>query len=349
MDMPAPRLFPEEALARRIADSWMSRHAPESMEWDWGPAVLAYGLLDLYEATGDVRYRNYVDAWARFHAPAYRPIWSDNVAPVASAARLAGWSCDPVFLGLADQAWDYLLHTAPRTAGGGISHLGIFASGAPQLWVDSLFMFGSFLIARGDVFADSAAWNLYADQVLIFAGALQDQSGFFRHALIGETPVPSEPVYWARGNGWIANILPRFLAVWPKSHPDQPAISRIAGDILSAALGAQDESGLWWTVVDRPGKTYLETSAAALFADGLVRGAALGLVDATAAKSAYDRAIEAIKGRIQIVDGAAVVSGTSTGTVPGGFEYYAGVPQTDDIPYGVGAVLLALTSPVSNL
>lgn len=346
--VPSPRVFSEEAPARSIADSWTDRHEPESMAWDWGPAVLAYGLLDLYEATGDERYWVYVDTWARHHAPDYRPIWSDNLAPVASATRLAGWNCDPVFVGLADQAWNYLLHAAPRTVDGGISHLGIFAAGAPQLWVDSLFMFGSYLIARGRVFGDSSAWDLYADQILIFARALQDRSGFFRHALIDERPAPAEPVFWARGNGWIATILPRFLGVLPKTHPDRTESERIAADLLQAALRTQDESGFWRTVPDRPGASYLETSAAALLADGLVRGAALGLVGQAEAAEAYDRAIAAIKTRIRDIDGSAIVSGASIGTIPGDFDNYAGVPQADDIPYGVGAILLAFTSKTSD-
>ncbi|MBI2061621.1 MAG: glycoside hydrolase family 88 protein [Nitrospirae bacterium] len=323
----------------------MKRHAPETLAWDWGPAVLAYGILDLYEATGDSAYRTYVEAWARHHARGYKPIWSDNVAPIAAATRVARWSCDPELLALSDRAWLYLTEEAPRTPSGGISHLGIFASGSVQLWVDSLFMFGSFLLERGRTLDDPAVWDLFASQIRIFSVSLQDAGGFFRHALIEGAPVPSDPVFWARGNGWIANIVPRFLEVMPRSHVERSEIERIASRLLSAVVATQDEGGLWWTVLNRPGESYLETSATALFADGLIRGAALGLVDEADAAVVSGRALSAIKGRIIRRDGMAVVGGTSTGTVPGSFEKYAAVPQKDDVDYGLGAVLMALTSP----
>ncbi|MBI2891411.1 MAG: glycosyl hydrolase, partial [Nitrospirae bacterium] len=53
----------------------------------------------------------------------------------------------------------------------------------------------------------------------------------------------------------------------------------------------------------------------------------------------------ALRARILRLDGSIMVSGTSVGTGPGSFEQYASIPQKDDIHYGVGAVLLALTSP----
>lgn len=340
---PAPRAIADEALARSIADAWIERHPADTMHWDWGPAVLAYGMLDLYEATGDRKYRKYVEDWQRHHAGTFPMIWSDTVAPAAAAARLARWSCDEALLETILRTRAYL-ETAPRSLNGGIGHLGVLQERHPQLWVDSLFMFGSFLMARGELYADTADWDLYAEQILIFAAELQDEGGLYRHALVNEAPWPASAVFWGRGNGWVANIVSRFLTMLPKEHPRYAAIAAMEKKFLAAVLATQDASGLWWTVVNHPGKGYLETSATALFADALRRGAELGLIDRAKAEAARHKALEAVRAKVIDVDGKATVTGTSGPTQPGGLDYYIGLPVDDDIHYGVGSVLLLLTA-----
>jgi unsaturated rhamnogalacturonyl hydrolase len=340
---PASRALAEESLARAIADAWIERHPADTMHWDWGPAVLSYGMLDLYEATGDAKYRRYVEAWQKHHAGKFPMIWSDTVAPASAAARLAAWSCDETLLKTIEVTRAYL-ETAPTTEAGGIGHLGILQEENPQLWVDSLFMFGSFLMARGSLYDTAAAdWDLYAEQILIFAEELQDPSGLFRHALVHEKPFPASAVFWGRGNGWVASILSRFLLILPEEHPRYQAIADVERKLLAGVLKTQDDSGLWWTVVNHPGKGYEETSVTALFADALRRGATLGLVDKSQAADAYSKALEAVRAQVVEIDGLMTVRGTSGPTQPGGLDYYAGLPVDDDVHYGVGAVLLMLT------
>lgn len=109
-------------------------------------------------------------------------------------------------------------------------------------------------------------------------------------------------------------------------------------------IAAQDvDSGLWWQVVNRPGETYLETSATALFAYGLARGVRYGFRD-LALVGAIDAAIAGIETRIRRdAAGRPIVTDVSGPTMVGGFDYYASIPLEEDVPFGVGAVILALT------
>lgn len=341
---PAPRAFADEATARAVADGWIARHTPASMDWDWGPAVLAWAMLDLYEATGEDRYRAFVAAWLAHHAASFPAVWSDTVAPAAAAARIAAWTCDPALLGVVARTDDYL-RDAPRSAGGGIGHLGILQPEHPQLWVDSLFMIGSYWMARHALFGDPADRDAFAAQIRIFADALQNRrTGLFHHALVRERRWPWNDVFWGRGNGWVAAIVGRFLADLPDDHPDHEAIRVIEQQLLGGVVGTQDPSGLWWTVMNAPGVGYTETSASALFAYALRRAAAENWLDPARAGAAADLARAAVLGRLATdADGHVVVTGTSGPTQPGGLEYYAGLPQGDDIDYGVGSVLLMLT------
>lgn len=189
-DPPTPQAFADEATARAVADGWIARHTPESMHWDWGPAVLSWAMLDLYEATGDDRYRDYVTAWLRHHAASFGAVWSDTVAPAAAAARVAAWTCDPALLDAIARTDDYL-RDVPRTAAGGVGHLGRVQPTMPQLWVDSLFMVGSYWMARHELFGDPADRDAYAAQIRIFADELQNRrTGLFHHALVQEHPGP---------------------------------------------------------------------------------------------------------------------------------------------------------------
>jgi unsaturated rhamnogalacturonyl hydrolase len=95
--------------------------------------------------------------------------------------------------------------------------------------------------------------------------------------------------------------------------------------------------------MNRPGESYLETSAAALFAYGMARGYRYGFVDASVLPS-IEAAMRGVTARIVVdPEGVPTVTGVSGPTSVGTFDYYATLATRDDVAYGIGAVLLALT------
>jgi len=114
-------------------------------------------------------------------------------------------------------------------------------------------------------------------------------------------------------------------------------------DQVRGALALQDsETGLWWTIMNRPGEIYQETSGPALFAYGIARAYRYGILGERELAAAL-RAVAGVKKRIQPDEqGRPVVTGISFGTDPTSFEGYAQVEQSDDVNYGVGAAILAL-------
>jgi unsaturated rhamnogalacturonyl hydrolase len=118
--------------------------------------------------------------------------------------------------------------------------------------------------------------------------------------------------------------------------------TRMFRDHVAGVLETQDSSGMWWTVMNRPGETYLETSATALFAYGMARAYRydlLGVTELEAAKSA----VQAVQSMVKYDDqNRPYVTGISGPTEVSTFEQYASVPLQDDLNYGVGAVILAL-------
>ncbi len=333
-------------LARAIGDKILATHSPETITWDWGEAVMMVGLVQLYRVTGDARYRDFYRAWMDHHLEQGYEIWSsDTCAPVAIAIALIADGLDePRYRAVVEDALDYLKHRALRTPEGGLNHLGTNEVAGVSMWADSLFMFGNVLSSWGELEGDRRPLDLYATQFDIFTEALQEEAGFYKHAIHTHFPQDDE-VYWGRANGWIAAAAANHLRTRRVLFGETlPLMQGATERLLRAALeNFDEEAGLWWTVVNRPGETYRETSASALFAYGLARAYRTGWMGEEVLP-VVRRAIEGVSGRILGgAEGWPLVTGVSGPTNVGRFDYYAGVPLEDDLSYGLGAVLLALT------
>ncbi|UCD84961.1 MAG: glycoside hydrolase family 88 protein [Deltaproteobacteria bacterium] len=326
--------------AQALADQWMEENLPEENWWNWQEAVLMFGLVKIYEYTEEPRFQAYYQSWIDYHLANEFPLmYSDHCPPGIALSALYQETCSKEYKEALDRIYTYLENEAPRTPEGGISHL----PGDPQLWIDSLFMFGVVLTRLGYLTGENKYFDLITEQVDVFASLLQDEeAGLFRHAWIDGEPVPTEPVFWARGNGWVLTSLTELLSVLPSNHPKRGRVMDIYNRLVSAVVECQDnDTGLWWTVIDRPGETYLETSASALFTYSLAKGINQGLIGEEYLPN-IEAGIEGLEGKISIDgEGNLILSGTSVGTQPGGFDDYAGVEVWDNVNFGIGAVILA--------
>lgn len=332
-------------LAESLADNWIANHPPETIAWNWEPAVLMFALTKLYNAAGDRRYFEYYRQWIDYHIDkGFFLMMSDHVIPSAVAGDLLRRTCEEKYKTVIDNIYTYLTEEAPRTPEGGISHLGTLAPASPQLWIDSLFMFGMPMLNAFRATGNKKYVDLIEEQITIFAGILQDsETGFFRHAWINQQLVPQEPVFWARGNGWVLVVLTELLSVLREQNIDTESIEKIYLPLLKSVVSVQDSNtSLWWTVLNRPGETYLETSASALFVYGIAKGVNGGIIDPGLYSGVVLKGITGIKNKIMFNNGIPEVTDISKGTQPGDFENYKNVPLGNDIPYGIGAVILAL-------
>lgn len=332
----------EIALARRVADRWLAVHSPEDSPWDWGAGTLMLALADLYRVTGDTRYRDYYRAYAdHWLGGTYQVVNSDSCPSSHAAMNVYRESCDEAYLPPVEGVLAYL-ETAPRADSGGIQHLGAFELLGRSIWVDSLQMFGSVWTRWAELTRDRAVLARHGEQIGIFVRELQDAGGLFRHAkdfaLAHDTDI-----YWARGNGWVTASTYDYLRV-ARALGVEDAVARDAmARQVQAILASQDPAtGLFWTLMNRPGEIYLETSATALFALGMARGVRLGLLGADA-RVAIARAMDGVRTRIvDDPEGRALVTDISGPTTAGDADDYAEVALEQDLDFGVGAVILAL-------
>ena len=354
------------ALATEIAKRQMAVHPAAELAWNWEEAVLMAGLVELYRVTQAPELLAYMKAWMDHHIEAgYTIQSSDTCAPAAIAAFLWQETQDWKYASVVQDAIYYLEMVALRTPEGGISHLGTFA--VKTLWIDSLYMFGNVLIEWASAQKEVAPWrdegadavmpgdvqpagmlnaaqalDMFGTQYGIFAAKLQDDSGFFTHAsdwVVEQTP----GAFWARGNGWVVASGYSYLLQRIERGEDDATVRESLAKLTSAVLSVQDSSsGLWWTMLSHPGKYYLETSASALFAYGIARAWRYSLVD-DAVLPKLSLALEGIHSRIaKDEEGRPIVTGISGPTSADKLEEYGKVPLEEDLPFGVGAVILAL-------
>jgi rhamnogalacturonyl hydrolase YesR len=341
----AARRYPASegiALATAMAHRQMTRVAADKLVWDWEPAVMMTAFCELHRVTGDPELLAYVKTWLDHHIEAgYTMMSSDTASPVAATLYVHQLTPDPKYRGVIERFRTYIRDEALRTEDGGINHLGTLEIMGITLWVDSLWMIGIPLARWGTGSSEEWALDLAAQQFQVFAKRLQEEPGFFRHA--DDWALPQDPgVYWGRGNGWVLAATSEYLRIRSLRGETDPQVRTALARLTAAALGFQDDaSGMWWTVLNRPGETYLETSTGALFAFGMARAWRNGLLG-DEVLPAIAKAMVGVRSRlVDAVDGP-VVQGTSGPTSAGTFAEYSAVPQKDDILYGIGAVILSL-------
>ncbi|NNE19189.1 MAG: glycosyl hydrolase, partial [Myxococcales bacterium] len=246
------------ALATDIALRWIEEHPPEEQIWDWAPGVLMFALTELHRVTGDERLRDYYGAWLDYHIQeGYDIVWSDSCPPAITAVSLLSEAPNEAYQDVVDDVLQYLRVDAPRTDYGGISHNGTL--GALSIWVDSVFMFGMVLTRWGELSGDASALDLMSEQMALFAPRLQHEDGLMQHA--DGWPGADNDIYWNRGNSWVTASLSDYLRVRLLRGESDAFVEKVFRDQVNGALALQDsETGLWWTIMNRPGEIYQETS-----------------------------------------------------------------------------------------
>ncbi len=349
-DPPADDALATAELAGALATQWMTDQPAGDMYWDWMDAVYMMGFVRIAERGGDPTVLDYPATWVDHYyadiADRY-PDASDRVAPNMVAVELMRLTGEPSYALIPPQVDDYLA-TAPRSSDGGILHWGTQFPDREELLIDSLFMFGGYLVAMYDLTGDEAYLDLFVEQVAIFADLCRDpDEGLFLHAWddADGVTVPAEPVFWGRGNGWIVAVGAWYLSVAPADHAGRDTVAPIHRDLVDAFVRYQDESGLFYTVLNMPDEpdNYLETSCTALFAAGVARGIRCGALDEETYRPALAAAVDGVQSMITTEDdGHLTVADTSFGTVPTSYENYVGIPLVDDLAMGVGTVMMAL-------
>lgn len=345
----------------RLADGVLAlRPHPERWDWNWGEAVLSYGLLGAYSVTGDSRYQQHVQQFLDAHIDdeggldiAF--VYPDRVAPALPTFGMFKITGDERYAAVCDRMADWLLYDAPRARDGGWFHLPVL----DWQYVDTLFMTTVFLAAYGrytgrDDYVEEAlrqhqllAGNLYSPDARLYWHGW-DQNGLF---CPWATPFRHHnEAFWGRGNGWAVLSAELVLERADPTSPDfEPVRVRLEETLMQLAEWQDAASGHWWTVIDRPGApfNYTETTATALITDAWGRAVEAALIEGDPPAGPLSAGLAAVQDRIREDEaGRAHLVGASVGTNPSGYWGYVLTPTLPDRPWGTGAALALLADAV---
>ncbi|KAK0341113.1 hypothetical protein LTR94_027762, partial [Friedmanniomyces endolithicus] len=110
-------------------------------DWEWTHGVGLYGLLGLYQQTGDLKILAIMQNWFRDRFEAGTPTKNINtVSPFLTLAYLYEQTKEPGYRPYLEAWADWLMDGLPRTEEDGFQHI-VFNDENPQeLWDDTLMM-----------------------------------------------------------------------------------------------------------------------------------------------------------------------------------------------------------------
>jgi unsaturated rhamnogalacturonyl hydrolase len=277
-------------------------YAPHRWNYEYG--FFMTGTYLLGTKTGKPAYTDFAQSWIDnfiqedgFKPKVYKmkEYKLDDILPGRLAILLHQETKDPKYKVVVDTL---MLHLSrqPKTEEGGYWHKEIYTE---QMWLDGIYM--------ADVFATQVAKNYHkpeyfseaAHQIkLIYEKTLDPATGLMYHGWdASKNPVwahperGTSPEFWGRAIGWYLMALAEVLDYLPADHPERADLVKIFQDLSRSVLAYREkESGLWYQVLDQPGKegNWIETSCSAMFAYAYAKGVRLGFLELSYLKVAND-------------------------------------------------------------
>ncbi|EOI3575738.1 glycoside hydrolase 105 family protein [Cronobacter turicensis] len=310
--------------------------------WEWTHGVGLYGIYQYYRQTGDDRIRAVIDDWfaARFAEGATTKN-VNTMAPFLTLAYRYEETRDAALLPWLETWAEWAMYEMPRTDHGGMQHITLAEENHQQMWDDTLMMTVLPLAKIGKLLGRQAYVDEAVYQFLLHVENLMDrETGLWFHGWNYEGCHNFANARWARGNSWVTIVIPDFLELmdWPERHPVRRYLTQVLERQAAALAACQDESGLWHTLLDDP-DSYLEASATAGFACGLLKAVRKRYIG-----KAYAAVAEkAIKGVVANVSPQGELLQVSFGTGMGSdLDFYRQIPLTS-MPYGQAMAILCLT------
>ena len=250
------------------------------------------------------------------------------------------------------------LEQQPRTYEGNFWHKAIYPN---QVWLDGIYMAQPFYalyekhLGSGD-FRDTVSQietvrrRMFDEEKhLYYHGYDASRSAFWADPVTGRSKN-----FWLRSIGWFAVALADLLEILPEGE-DREKLKGIFAELMEgAARYADEETGLYWQVVDQGGRegNYLETSGSSMLAYAMLKGVRLGALDKEYAAKGQKTFRGIVEKYLSFTDGDLNLGGIClvAGLGPetnrrrdGSYEYYISEPVVANDAKGVAPFLLCYT------
>ena len=310
--------------------------------WEWTHGIGLYGIYQYYQQTGDDQMRAIIDDWFEARLAEGTPTKNVNtVCPFLTLAYRYEETRDARWVPYLERWAEWVMYDMPRTQKNGLQHIVYNSENTDQLWDDTLMMSVLPLAKIGKLlnrpeFVEEATY-----QFLLHVQYLMDRrSGLWFHGWTFDGKHNFAEARWARGNSWLTVAIPEFIELLelPEGNATRRFLLQVLESQIEALAQYQDDSGLWHTLLD-DANSYVESSATAGFAYGILKAVRKRYVD----KRYAEMAEKAVRGVIANINQEGELVNVSFGTAMGrDLDYYRQIPLTS-MPYGQAMAILCLS------
>ena len=285
----------------KVNSHWQATNKAEVNAF-WDNAVYFTGNMEAYRLTGNAKYLEFSDKWARHNkwsgATGQDPLkWKyKNYGEGMDYVLFGDWqACFQTYLDMFEMNPDpYKIARAKEV----MTREALMPENDFWWWVDAMYMampvLSKMYKATGDkVYLDKLYANFkYADDLMFD----KEAHLYFRDAKYIYPQHKTEKGnkdFWARGNGWALAGLAKVLADMPASYEHRAVFVERFRQLADAVCKSQQEDGYWTrSMLDAKQADGPETSGTALFAYGLLWGMNNGLLDRSVCAPVADKAWE---------------------------------------------------------
>ena len=273
-----------QKLAEKMALSLMARADKELNQYNYRLGIAMEFIWRTSTTLHHPEWKDWVAKWMEqfvmpdgtvpgYDQSAYS--W-DLLAPGKNFFDLYDYTHDERYKKAMDFMWqEFKDH--PRTPSGGYWHKKIYTD---QVWLDGLYMYGTFLIKYAKRWGDlkAAAKEMLFQFNLTYEHTLDPRSGLLFHAWNETKQMASadqttgcSSYIWGRALGWFTMALVEVCDLLPSTKEFfayRARLIELSNHLAQALVRAADkDTGMWWQVVDQPGRTYnyLETSCTSMY------------------------------------------------------------------------------------
>lgn len=339
----------------------------KTLGWNYIDGCMIKGVLSMYKITKDEKYLKFADSFIDYYTFEDGTIRGFNkedfnIDSINEGKVLFGLykltgrekyrkATDTIF----DQLKDH-----PRIDEGNFWHKKIYPN---QVWLDGIYMALPFYMEYELEYNNCKNFSDVYNQLMNVDRIMKDkETGLTHHGYDASREVfwcdketGLSHTYWIRSLGWYVMALVDILEIMEgRMEKEFQNIKIIFRNALDALLKYQDESGMWFQVLDAGNRegNYLETSGSAMYAYALMKGVRLGYLP-TEYRSFGEKAFYGICDKyLTEKDGELNLGGIClvAGLGPednkrrdGSYEYYISEPIVENDAKGVGPFLLAFT------
>ena len=333
--------------------------------WNYIDGCMITSLLQMNQITGEEKYFTFAESFIDYYVADDGSILGYNVEKYNLDDLNEGRVLFELYrrtgkekYRLAIEKQKAQLDGQPRTNTGNFWHKLIYPN---QIWLDGIYMAQVF----SALYSKECGGKDYSDMLKQIENVnkyMQDKdTGLYYHGLDcsksifwADKQTGLSRNFWLRSIGWFTVALIDIIEI--VDDPDaKERLGRIFSELIDSISSFRDASGLYWQVVDKPGKegNYLETSGSSMIAYAMLKGARLGIIEpeyAGLGKETFDGICEKYltvsEGGELNLGGICLVAGLgpeNNTRRDGSYEYYISEPIVENDAKGVAPFVLCYT------